>query len=1282
MRRLLLALMLFALPAFSQWRTGYFLQGEAGGQTAATIPWSKYTHVVHYAVQPTYSNGVCGLAPGEDITEFVSGAHASNVKAILGIVEDDTREAITACTTPQNIPQFVDMIHDFAANHQYDGVDIDWENGILAPQYQDFIRRLRTAMPTASLSVAVGIAERFLTAAVQTDLDQINIRVYAQDQAMDSLIWHFVYAGNASSKLGLAVPFYSRIRRGCLDPSGTMGVTDPNQVDSIPYRDLGDSTYSQYKQGGCLTDAFISYPGPEQLQEVVALIEANQLGGIATYGLPYEYSPTQEGDARYPLSTAIYDAMVVAADAPVMSPRAETSSSILGRGGSRTNRTAPVRTKRRSPSIVTSSPLLSAVTGAAYSQTLVAAGTTPITWAVTSGALPAGLSLGSSGGIISGRPTSAGVSKLTVRASNAAGSSYKQLSLTVNAATTTPSIVTTSPLPSALTGAAYSQALAATGTTPITWAVTSGTLPAGLSLGSSTGILSGTPMAAGVFALTVSATNAVGSNSKQFSLTVNAAATVAVSLSPASVTLTQSQTRSFSATVTNTGNTAVTWALSPALGSITATGLYSAPASITSSQTTAVKATSVADPTKSATATVTLTPPVTVSLTPSSVSLLPSQNRTFTATVSGTSNTAVTWSINPALGSLVSGATTAVYVAPSTAQTTHSVTITATSMASPSKAATAVITLLQAITVSLSPSTVSLAPSGTQQFAATVSGASNTAVTWSINPSVGTISSAGLYTAPSSILTSQTVTVTAQSVADPTKSAGALVSLSTPVTSFTYYVDSANGSDSNPGNQAAPWKTIAKVNSTNLTPGQSVGFARGGMWRETLNIWRASGTAGSPITFGAYGSGANPILDGTSLVTGWSAYSPRIYQSSVAWTPNVVFQDGVPLKTATSLASTTAGSSYYNSSTSTLYVWTTGSDNPSGHTIEATKVPAEYFGLIELYNVSYITIQDLAINRANWMGITAGASTGASTSHIVIQNNTFQYNYSNDINFRPPDGSVTYANLAINYNTFTNSGLGRSRGEYECVAVSLGGTSNSIVHGNVVTNQGGEGLQTTGNVNGMEISNNTVDGAIWGIYVSAGYSGGGEVQNVTVKNNLVKNVSIHSYGIGSETSGSNIDTVKFYYNVSMNPANACLVLGNAVSGTTYTNLLVANNTCYGGLFGLIASGPTTDAGNTFENNIYSASISAWVLNDASNANYSPDYELLYGPTNVINWNGTAYTLSGFLAAKGKLLHGVSADPLFTNPSIGDFTLQSGSPAINAGACISGVTPCPTNIGAK
>ncbi len=113
--------------------------------------------------------------------------------------------------------------------------------------------------------------------------------------------------------------------------------------------------------------------------------------------------------------------------------------------------------------------------------------------------------------------------------------------------------------------------------------------------------------------------------------------------------------------------------------------------------------------------------------------------------------------------------------------------------------------------MSLSPSTVSLAPSGTQQFTATVLGTSNTAVTWSINPPVGTISSAGLYTAPSSILTSQTVTVTAQSVAAPAKSASGVVSLqATPVLnqwSIGYYSPGSGGI----------WMPVSAIQWTGLT---------------------------------------------------------------------------------------------------------------------------------------------------------------------------------------------------------------------------------------------------------------------------------------------------------------------------------------------------------------------------------------------------------------------------------------------------------------------------------
>ena len=85
------------------------------------------------------------------------------------------------------------------------------------------------------------------------------------------------------------------------------------------------------------------------------------------------------------------------------------------------------------PSITTSS-LPDGKVGEAYSQTLTATGTKPITWSIENGDLPAGLSLNKDTGEINGTPTAAGTVKFTVKATNSAGSDTKELSITITKA--------------------------------------------------------------------------------------------------------------------------------------------------------------------------------------------------------------------------------------------------------------------------------------------------------------------------------------------------------------------------------------------------------------------------------------------------------------------------------------------------------------------------------------------------------------------------------------------------------------------------------------------------------------------------------------------------------------------------------------------------------------------------------------------------------------------------------------------------------------------------------
>ena len=122
----------------------------------------------------------------------------------------------------------------------------------------------------------------------------------------------------------------------------------------------------------------------------------------------------------------------------------------------------------------------------------------------------------------------------------------------------------------------------------------------------------------------------------------------------------------------------------------------------------------------------------------------------------------------------------------------------------------------------------------------------------------------------------------------------------TSVNAAVYYV-STSGSDSNPGTEAAPWATLSKVNSTSFLPGDQVLFQRGDVWTGTINV-TTSGTEGIPVVYGAYGTGAKPIIKGSTPVTGWTQYSGNIYKAKLATRTNQVFLDGVKLDLSKSTA--------------------------------------------------------------------------------------------------------------------------------------------------------------------------------------------------------------------------------------------------------------------------------------------------------------------------------------------------------------------------------------------
>jgi hypothetical protein len=156
-----------------------------------------------------------------------------------------------------------------------------------------------------------------------------------------------------------------------------------------------------------------------------------------------------------------------------------------------------------SPLTITTSTLPAGVINAPYNVTLVAAGgATPYAWSLLSGNLPAGLSL-SRAGVISGTPSAAGTSSFSVAVADSQhppSIATATLSLAVSAALQ----ITTSNLVGGSIGVGYSQTLAATGgLSPYSWMITQGSLPQGLMLNASGGVISGTPAGSGTSTFTV-----------------------------------------------------------------------------------------------------------------------------------------------------------------------------------------------------------------------------------------------------------------------------------------------------------------------------------------------------------------------------------------------------------------------------------------------------------------------------------------------------------------------------------------------------------------------------------------------------------------------------------------------------------------------------------------------------------------------------------------------------------------------------------------------------------
>ena len=474
----------------------------------------------------------------------------------------------------------------------------------------------------------------------------------------------------------------------------------------------------------------------------------------------------------------------------------------------------------------------------------------------------------------------------------------------------------------------------------------------------------------------------------------------------------------------------------------------------------------------------------------------------------------------------------------------------------------------------------------------------------------------------------------------------------TPAPAATYYVDCSavtNGT----GTQASPWNNLSTVNSRTFIAGDKILFKRGTIC--VGQLWpKGSGVNGNPITVSAYGTGGRPIINGNFAVSVVVTIKDQNY-----WT-----FDSLEIKNSTGkglYVDGTSGADLYGFTLTNLYVHHMGL-NDDNYAVLA--------GQYQNHSVHDVLIDNVVTHDA-FRGIGSGGKCcnipASRSTNFVVRNSTV-YNVQSDgvliasVNNGLVENTVAYntgimttlinhtpnalwtwdcddcvVQLTEAYESHSPSWDGgaydidyyshRNIVQYNyghdndtyCVAVFGGGrgdvTTDSIVRYNICSNDGRDGTQNPNRSGAIYLS-------VWS---------GGSVGNTYIYNNTV------------------------YWNPSNMTSHYGIFITKMAGGSTITNTNIYNNIIYSASPNLVWIDAFADATQThLDHNLY------WYTG-AGNPSYK--------------WGATAYTsFSAWKTGSGQDAHSLYANPLLNDPTyhaLGfpttSFTLQAGSPAINAGA---------------
>ena len=417
------------------------------------------------------------------------------------------------------------------------------------------------AAPTATAGITSATVSWVAPASNNSPITGYIVTPYLNGVALVPLVYG---AATTQTLTGLVAGASYTFTVAAVNAIGT-GSASPQSAAVVPYVLPGAPAIGSVSAGDSAATVNWAAPASNGGSAITGYVVTPYIAGVAQAAQTFSSAATSESVTGLTPGTS-YTFRVAAVNAAGTGPASAASAAVTVNAG---------------PSLTFAAPPAGEVSVGYSDQLTASGGTGTLTWSVSSGSLPPGLSLSSSTGLLSGTPATAGSYPFTVKISDTAGGSATQPATVVIAAV--PSLANTPP-PAAQAAVAYSDALAVTGGTgPFTWGVSGGSLPPGLTINASTGLLSGTPATAGLYSFTVRVTDSFGLAATQsLNVTVGVGPLV-ISASANASAVAQGGTLGYTVTITNTAASAYSGvAFSVPLSDVTDDAVYNGNAAATS----------------------------------------------------------------------------------------------------------------------------------------------------------------------------------------------------------------------------------------------------------------------------------------------------------------------------------------------------------------------------------------------------------------------------------------------------------------------------------------------------------------------------------------------------------------------------------------------------------------------------------------------------------------------------------------------------------------------------